>query len=174
MHAMKRLYSAGTALEAHDLRFYLAAHGIEAKVFGDNNAWEGAFAFTPQSAPGVFVSKADLDAASKVLEEFLNRAPIAKVEGQWTCPSCNEHVEAQFDQCWNCESPRGGTPLDANPPAVMIDDDRDEDVSDANQISAQEDASSVPQAPAAESAPPRANPLLWLELLVVLSLTTPL
>jgi hypothetical protein len=29
MHAMKRLYSAGTALEAHDLRFYLAAHGID-------------------------------------------------------------------------------------------------------------------------------------------------
>jgi hypothetical protein len=27
-------------------------------------------------------------------------------EETWTCPSCGEQVEADFDLCWNCQTPR--------------------------------------------------------------------
>src|SRR4051794_8479915 len=165
MYAMKQLYSAGTALEAHDLRFYLAAHGIEAKVFGDNNAWEGAFAFTPDSAPAVFVDEADLNAAGKVLEEFLNRPRAAAVEGSWTCPNCKERALAQFDQCWNCGSPRGDAIIQTGVPAT------DEGDEDAGLVTSTPELQ--PDLKAGSASPLRRRDELLLEVLVVLAVMMP-
>jgi membrane protease YdiL (CAAX protease family) len=163
MHSMKRLYSAGTALEAHDLRLFLAAHGIEAKVFGDNNAWEGAFAFTPDSAPGVFVVEADLALARDVLDEFIGEARLRKIDGQWTCPNCSESVGAQFDTCWNCETPRGVVPIDSAIEAIG-DEDGDESLEEHAEPARTRFASS----------PLRGRWALWWEVVIVFSLVAPM
>ena len=34
----------------------------------------------------------------------------------WRCPSCGEEVPGHFEQCWNCEQPRGPTADAANDP----------------------------------------------------------
>jgi membrane protease YdiL (CAAX protease family) len=126
---MKQLYSAKNALEAHDLRLFLAAHGIEAKVFGDNNALESVFSFTPSSAPAVFVQQADFEQAVDLLDEFGEHPAKHKSRGTWTCNNCHQLVEGQFDTCWKCETPRGDavvmldaevalTPPDAISPAA--------------------------------------------------------
>ncbi|HEY3393927.1 MAG TPA: CPBP family glutamic-type intramembrane protease [Lacipirellulaceae bacterium] len=126
---MKQLYSAKDALEAHDLRLFLAAHGIEAKVFGDNNALESVFAFTPSSAPAVFVQPTDFEQAVNLIEEFCDRPAKHMPQGTWTCDNCHQVVEEQFDTCWKCETPRGDavvildaqvalTPPDDTSPAV--------------------------------------------------------
>jgi membrane protease YdiL (CAAX protease family) len=131
--SMKQLYSAKDALEAHDLRLFLAAHGIEAKVFGDNNALESVFAFTPSSAPAVFVQPSEFEQAVKLLEEFGDRPAKHVTQGTWTCDNCHQVVDEQFDTCWKCEAPRGDsvvildaqvalTPPDDTTPAVTSEE----------------------------------------------------
>jgi membrane protease YdiL (CAAX protease family) len=103
---MKQIYSAKNALEAHDLRLFLEAHGIEAKVFGDTNALEADFAFTPSSAPGVYVDEAHFHEAEVTMQRFFERPRTDPVKGNWTCASCGQSIAAQFDACWRCEAPR--------------------------------------------------------------------
>jgi membrane protease YdiL (CAAX protease family) len=74
---MKHLYSARNALEAHNLRKFLAAHGIDAKVTGDTNAFDTDLSATPPSAPGVFVDEADFDRASALLAQFENQPALS-------------------------------------------------------------------------------------------------
>ena len=122
---MKQLYSARNALEAHDLRFFLAAHDIDAKVTGDNNAFETFISFTPQSAPCVFVDDADFERAAEVLVQFVNRRSSPESQPAWTCSKCQQIVESQFDTCWKCSTPREEalSKRDFSPP---IDDGEDE------------------------------------------------
>lgn len=108
---MKQLYSARNGLDAHDLRLFLESQGIVAKVFGDTNALESIFAFTPASAPGVFVDEADVARATELLEQFQEHSFERPAQATWKCPSCGETIEAQFDVCWNCETPRGNEPI---------------------------------------------------------------
>src|SRR5207249_714881 len=99
---MKQLYSARYAPEAHELRLFLAAHDIDAKVIGDNNAFEAFISFTPQSAPCVFVDDADFEPASALLVQFENRASSTKSQPAWMCPKCQTIIESQFEVCWKC------------------------------------------------------------------------
>jgi hypothetical protein len=93
-------------------------------VFGDNNALEIGFAFTPASAPGVFVDEADFARAAELMEKFFDREREPPVAGTWNCAACGETVDAQFDICWNCEAPRGTAAIEPNvpPPSLTSDD----------------------------------------------------
>jgi hypothetical protein len=35
-------------------------------------------------------------------------APIASVKKPWLCNGCNETIEGQFSECWNCGRDRSG------------------------------------------------------------------
>ena len=100
---MKRLYSARNAVEAHDLRFVLAAHGIEAEVFGDRTSLEASFAFTPQSGPGVYVDESDIDAANAVLQQFVSRTIDAATRRQLDLSELQGVRERPVDTCWRCQ-----------------------------------------------------------------------
>jgi membrane protease YdiL (CAAX protease family) len=163
---MKQLYSARNALEAHDLRFFLAAHDIDAKVTGDNNAFEAGFAFTPQSAPCVFVGDADFERAGKLLVQFANRPSSPVLKPAWTCPNCQAAVESQFDLCWKCSTPREGAAGEEPLPA-LIDNDAGEE---ALQNKAKPLEIIAPTVPGET----RNAWSLWLELFAILALTTPL
>src|SRR5690349_12524319 len=107
---MKQLYSARNALEAHDLRVFLAAHDIDAKLTGDNNAFETFISFTPNSAPCVFVDDRNFERAKELLAQFASRASLSKPRPGWNCLNCGQIVESQFDTCWKCSTPREEAP----------------------------------------------------------------
>lgn len=104
---MKQLYSARTGLEAHDIRLFLESRGVNACVLGENGL-EVGIAFTPSSAPSVFVDDGSVEEASALLSEYWQTKDQPLSTGKWICPSCSEAVEGQFDLCWNCETPRTG------------------------------------------------------------------
>jgi membrane protease YdiL (CAAX protease family) len=162
---MKQLYSARNALEAHDLRLFLAAHEIDAKVAGDNNAFEAGFSFTPQSAPCVFVDEADFERASELLVQFANRPGLLELKGAWTCPNCQQSVGSQFDVCWKCGTSRGNTPTE-EPRSSPIDADEEE--------SPQDEAPPLNVVVPAVPSSTRRAWVVWLEVVIVLALTIPL
>ena len=160
---MKQLYSARNALEAHDLRFFLAAHGIDAKVTGDNNAFETFISFTPQSAPCVFVDDADLDRASELLDQFANRPSSPKSGPAWTCSKCQQLIESQFDTCWKCSTPREEAESE-EAVSAPIEDGEDEELPHVE---------AMPIEVAAPPVPSLTRPIwiVWLEVLAVVALT---
>lgn len=161
---MKQLYSARNGLEAHDLRLFLESQGIEAKVFGDNNALEIGFAFTPASAPGVFVDEADFEGALELLEEFENRDTTRTTHSTWVCENCGEVVEAPFDTCWKCEAPRGEV---ATPARDEADDT--ETVAAARTDAPPTGVASVATESVTDETRVEATSETWLEVMVVLA-----
>src|SRR6185295_9524198 len=127
-------------------------------------AWEAPFAFTPGSAPGVFVSEPDVDKSIELLEVFFNQEKVPKPEGKWACGNCGELIDEQFDACWNCEAPRGNAAIEINDVQLPSHDEPD---------SPKEIAEPSPEtiAPAATQ-PGTWN--LWVEVILVLALITPL
>jgi membrane protease YdiL (CAAX protease family) len=163
---MKQLYSARNALEAHDLRFFLSAHEIDAKITGDNNAFETFISFTPQSAPCVFVDDADFERASELLVQFSNRPTLPGSQPAWTCSNCQQLVESQFDTCWKCSTPREEAESEAALTAP-IEDGEDEEIPKVEAKPIEVAASTVPGLT-------RNAWILWLEVFIVLALTNPI
>jgi membrane protease YdiL (CAAX protease family) len=160
---MKQLYSARYALEAHELRLFLAAHGVDAKITGDNNAFETFISFTPQSAPCVFVGDIDFGRAEELLNQFLNRPSSREARPSWTCLKCQQIVESQFDTCWRCSTPREQGPSE-NDLSAPLDDVEGEE---ALQVSAKPIEDAVLTVPSVT----RRTWVVWLEVFAVLALT---
>jgi len=110
---MKQIYSARTGLEAHDIRLFLESRGVNVRVLGENGL-EVGIAFTPSSAPSVFVDERSFEEASALLSEYWQTKDQSQGTSKWTCPGCNETIGNQFDFCWNCETPRADE-LDSGP-----------------------------------------------------------
>lgn len=163
---MKQLYSARNALEAHDLRFFLSAHAIDAKITGDNNAFETFISFTPQSAPCVFVDDADFDRACELLVEFEHRPSSPDSQPAWTCSNCQQRVESQFDTCWKCSTPRDEAESEEALSAPTDDGEGEKT----------QQATPTPIEVATPTVPGLARNawILWLEVFIVLVLTKPL
>lgn len=102
------VYSAADLAEAHFLRDMLGDAGIEASVVGDTLT--NMIPLGEETAPRVWVHRRDEDRARAALAgyERKHRAPHPDdaPEAVWICPSCGESVEADFDVCWNCQTPR--------------------------------------------------------------------
>jgi membrane protease YdiL (CAAX protease family) len=162
---MKRIFAAQYPLEAHEFRLFLESHGIGARVFDDNSALITGFAFTPASEPGVFVEPADVEEATALLSQFLERPRDNVPKATWTCPKCGEAIEAQFDACWHCGSPRGDPPLHEKSPDVDPSGDptvHTIDSAEAPLISGDQNGDEL-----SATVPNRRD--LWLEVAVVLS-----
>ncbi|MGQ0635255.1 MAG: putative signal transducing protein [Planctomycetaceae bacterium] len=101
------VYSAADVTEAYFLRDLLADQGIQSQVVGDAlpNLPPGQ-----ESAPRLWVHRRDESRAKNVLEEYERRQraphPFSDARDAWKCPNCGELVEADFDLCWNCQTPR--------------------------------------------------------------------
>lgn len=157
---MKQLCSTRFTLEAHAVRLFLESQGIEAKVFGDRNALETEFAFTPATEPSVFVNEADYERATALLEDFCSRDEASVARGSWTCPKCGESVPAVFEACWNCQSLRGD---------AAIEVPSDEPIELPDDSNAAIDEHPEPRLIDA-SEPARATWTLWTELVIVLAI----
>ena len=109
--ALQSLYRAADSAEAHALHDRLREEGILAAVMGESlQSGHGL----PITSPTVWVGKRHLDRARKVLESFLAQRSVSSAasaqKASWTCPTCGERIESQFDVCWKCQTarPRGG------------------------------------------------------------------
>lgn len=103
---MLKFYEARDSLEARQLVDALAAHRIEATILGEYLGG-GAGELPAFNFPWVWlINNRDLGAAQEVLDGFLaSRGSLPKA-GPWICPTCGAEVDAGFDICWQCASPR--------------------------------------------------------------------
>ena len=105
--ALQTLYRAADSAEAHALQDRLREEGIAAAVMGESlQSGHGL----PITTPAVWVGARHLDRAREVLAAFLSRRSIDSAapagEASWSCPSCGERIESQFDVCWDCQTAR--------------------------------------------------------------------
>lgn len=103
---MKRVHTARHAPEAHLVRGYLEANGVEAIVRGD--ALTSGWGELPADVCSVWiVDDARVEQAQALLTDYLSGAPARKFSGErWTCVHCGEALEGQFTECWNCGAAR--------------------------------------------------------------------
>lgn len=103
------VYSASDIAEAHFVQSLLENAGIKARVVGD--ALSGLPPLGEQVAPRVWVFQSDEAVAKELIAEYelVHRRPHPEDDAPaetWKCPNCGEEVEAEFELCWNCQTPR--------------------------------------------------------------------
>ncbi len=105
---MKMVYRAGGLPDAHIFCGVLQSAGIEAMVQGDTlTPLRGMLPMTMETNPTVHIfHDADLERAQQILEEYQQQRQDPVPEGPWTCSGCNEEIEPQFTDCWNCGASR--------------------------------------------------------------------
>lgn len=106
------VYSAADITEAYFLRDVLGDAGIATRVVGDTLT--GMLPPGEETAPRLWVFRKDEARAREIVEEFERvhqrprlddeRNPVSAAT--WTCPTCGEPVDADFELCWNCQTPR--------------------------------------------------------------------
>lgn len=103
---MKQIHTAKHATEAHLVKGFLESQGIPAVVRGEflTSGWGEL----PVDLCSVWISDdAQFVLANELLIAFLNGS-FARQFGaeRWQCPRCNETLEGQFTECWNCGARR--------------------------------------------------------------------
>jgi hypothetical protein len=106
------LYVAADAEEAHLVSMVLSEAGIKAGVVGEAaqsvlGVWPGLFGV--EDRPRVWVSEKDQTRARTIIAEWekQRRADRTGSSTSWECAQCGAEVDADFDICWKCQSPKG-------------------------------------------------------------------
>ena len=101
------VYVAANGPQAHFLRGLLADAGIDARVVGDALQAAGYNTVTP---PHLWVRADQVEAAREVLTDWEAQSHQPPHEDRapptWDCPTCGAEVDADFDLCWQCQTPR--------------------------------------------------------------------
>ena len=101
---MLAIYRAEHIPEAHLVRGMLEAAGIAAVVRGEHLcAARGGLPLTEETCPLVcIVLRGDWESAQRVLADY--RRGRARDTGliRWRCASCDEWLDGQFTDCWQC------------------------------------------------------------------------
>ena len=101
------VYTAANGPQAHFLKGLLEDAGIEARVVGDALQAAGYNTVTP---PHLWVRADQAEAARQILQTWdshsHDRHPEDGPPPTWICPTCRAEVDADFDLCWQCQTPR--------------------------------------------------------------------
>lgn len=103
---MKPIHTARHVTEAHLICGYLQSQGVNALVRGEYLA--GGIGELPAGLCKVWIADdAEFARADRLLQAFL-RGEAARLHDTagWRCPQCNEDIEGQFTDCWQCGAPR--------------------------------------------------------------------
>lgn len=98
---MERVYTSSDPVLAGLVLSVLESAGIRCLL--RNQYLAGALGELPVNEcwPQVWVvDEADAPRAARLIEAALPREAAAGEP--WNCPTCAEHLEAQFAQCWRC------------------------------------------------------------------------
>jgi hypothetical protein len=109
---MLRIFEARNLPEAHFVSGLLGAAGIPNEIRGDT-LWPtlGAGADIPGLLPTVWLRRPeDRGRALAVIGNHRLAAPEAGAGCPWTCPNCQEPLEAPFTACWRCGTERPPVP----------------------------------------------------------------
>jgi len=137
---MKKLFSAADPMEAHLVRGLLEEAGITAVVQGEALwSARGELPFGPNASPTIFVKAEDVERAQTIVIEYELRGrevparcpecdyDLSQSPGPacpecgwqfrrkqellpWQCPNCEQELDAQFTDCWNCGTERPWPP----------------------------------------------------------------
>jgi len=102
--ALKKIYVAANAVDAHMLKGLLEQEGISALVRGDDMVpLQGGSLLRMETRPSVWVFDDHRASRAQELADEFTRRSVADEQsvGSWTC-RCGEAIEAQFSECWNC------------------------------------------------------------------------
>ena len=103
---MLKLYEAADRIEAQVLKDHLQDAGVESVILGD--FLSGAAGELPANIfPQVWLLDAkDMAKALQILQDFTISHNQREQNDGWRCLNCGETVDAGYDVCWNCASPR--------------------------------------------------------------------
>ena len=100
---MKKLFSAGSYIEAQLLRSYLEQAGIAVTIINENSS---GIPGTPHWAlPVAAEIWAQNDEQQQKAAELVKRyfsEQSANPGDEWQCGSCGEENPGSFEICWNC------------------------------------------------------------------------
>ncbi len=88
------------------LRKYVRDHGVDVMIHKDYLS--GGMGELPANIyPEVWVLDAkDMTKAQQLLHDFTKSHKQEEENGDWRCVNCGEMVDAGFDVCWKCATPR--------------------------------------------------------------------
>ncbi len=103
---------AGPVSRVDLAKHILEVHGIDSflrdEIAGTIVPW-----YADPGGPGAVkleVAESDADKALSLIKEMTTKEPKEqpkKSAGEsWKCPSCGEVIEAQFNECWSCQTPK--------------------------------------------------------------------
>eukprot|EP00919_Chromeraceae_sp_WS-2016_P079845 GHVR01188893.1.p1 GENE.GHVR01188893.1~~GHVR01188893.1.p1 ORF type:complete len:109 (-),score=13.45 GHVR01188893.1:35-361(-) len=101
---MKWVHTLYDPLLAGHIEAVLKDAGIECLV--KNKHLMGGVGDIPalETWPEIWVLDERDENAAKALIEALAR-PVSADAKPWRCPTCGEHIDAQFTECWACAAP---------------------------------------------------------------------
>ncbi len=102
---MKRLYQCKDQVEAQLVKDYLLSFHIETVLHGNYLAGAAGELSALQFPELWLVDERDYDRSRQLIEAYLN-APADPNAIPWQCPVCREEVDAGFELCWNCSTPK--------------------------------------------------------------------
>ena len=101
-HAMRRVHTAQNLADAYIVKDALEAQGFAATVRGEHLAAERAG--DVEGLPSVWVPESQAERAFRLVTEHEGVPDGAAPD--WTCPGCDEEIEGQFTECWQCGTAR--------------------------------------------------------------------
>ena len=103
-----RVFSGPVLAVVTHLKHVLEMNGIEAEVRGEYRAGAVGEIPLPDAWPELCVlNPDDRERAKGLVADALG--PATSELPEWRCPDCNETVEGQFGQCWNCGAAVAGS-----------------------------------------------------------------
>ena len=107
--SLTRIFTGRDSLQAHHVCALIKAAGIDATVLGDAlNLARSEVPNTEHNLPTIYVKAEDAEVAAAIIEEWNNNNahtdPDSPDNQPWDCPSCQESIEPQFTECWNCNT----------------------------------------------------------------------
>ena len=99
---MHKIHSSVDPTAIHNLKNALETNGIQCEVLGEFR--RGLMGEVPMSESFVELWIVDDAQAEAAREIFSGSRPASSVP--WTCPGCGEDIEAEFDECWKCQTGR--------------------------------------------------------------------
>ena len=101
---MIKVYSHENIVQVHHIKNLLESNGIECAI--KNEAITSLAGEVPMTEcwPQVWLN--DDNEKQRSLDLIFNYQEQDQNKENWTCTSCKENIESEFDICWNCGGSR--------------------------------------------------------------------